>query len=74
MTRRKHPGALAHAFRHTYATVLLANGASLREVQRLIGHASIATTQNYLDSLASEEHAAARTNPALAALRARPGR
>ena len=57
-------GALAHSLRHTYATLLIDNGASLPEVQRLLGHADLSTTQAYIGVTGKGLEEAALTNPA----------
>jgi site-specific recombinase XerD len=48
-----------HALRHTYAIRALRAGGNVIAVQKLLGHASVATTQRYLDHLALGELRAA---------------
>lgn len=46
-----------HSLRHTFATWLVQSGASIYEIQKLLGHSDIKTTQIYAHLAASELHA-----------------
>ncbi|MBA8924704.1 site-specific recombinase XerD [Kutzneria viridogrisea] len=55
-------GANLHALRHTFATRLAEDGASASEIMALLGHASLATSQNYIEATGREQRAAAASN------------
>lgn len=57
---RKPDGEAAHAFRHTYAKGLVARGVPISSVQKLLGHASLNTTEVYLRMTGAELHDAAQ--------------
>ena len=70
---RQPPGEAAHAFRHTYAVGLVANGAGLPAVQELLGHSNLATTSVYLRATAAHLHDTVRAAPIRGLLTSLPG-
>ena len=62
-------GEAVHAFRHTFATGLINNGADLASVRQLLGHASIASTQIYLRMTGADLASAVRAAPITALAR-----
>ncbi|WP_420753973.1 tyrosine-type recombinase/integrase [Rhodococcus sp. O3] len=62
-------GALAHALRHTFATSLADSGATMVELQQLLGHRSLQTVQIYTSATNDAVRHAARHNPVYELLR-----
>ncbi|MFZ3394659.1 MULTISPECIES: tyrosine-type recombinase/integrase [unclassified Rhodococcus (in: high G+C Gram-positive bacteria)] len=56
-------GALAHALRHTFATSLADSGATMVELQQLLGHRSLQTVQIYTSATGDAVRHAAQHNP-----------
>ena len=65
---------LVHALRHTLATRLAEDGATASEIQHILGHESLSTSQVYSDATASEQRAAARANRPTVPFAGSPGR
>jgi integrase/recombinase XerD len=61
--RAQVPLVSLHQFRHTCASDLLENGASLTEVQRLLGHKGVDTTSRYLHVADPERARAMNKHP-----------
>lgn len=58
-TRHDLPHINPHAFRHTVASVLLANGTDIVTVSKQLGHASITTTESFYSHIIEENKAKA---------------
>ena len=64
-----------HLFRHTCATLMLENGADVRFIQELLGHAELSTTQIYTQvSIRALKEVHTRTHPGRIDPRPRSGR
>ena len=60
-----HPNAACHLLRHACATHMLENGADIRYIQALLGHADLSTTEVYTRvSILKLKEIHAKTHPA----------
>jgi integrase/recombinase XerC len=59
---------MAHALPDTYATCLAEDGATATEIQALLGHESLNTSQGYIEATANATRQAARANRTYRAL------
>lgn len=62
-------GTLVHALRHTFATRLAEDGASVTEIMHLLGHASVTSSQAYIEVTARAQREAAGSNRTYGVLR-----
>ena len=53
INRKGEPALAAHDLRRTAAALALKGGADLRQIQQMLGHASIVTTERYLEPMRS---------------------
>ena len=53
INRKGEPSLAAHDLRRTAAALALKGGADLRQIQQMLGHASITTTERYLEPMRS---------------------
>ena len=59
-----HPNAACHLLRHACATHMLENGADIRYIQALLGHADLRSTQIYTQvSIVKLKEVHAATHP-----------
>lgn len=73
-SRNIAPHLAPHQFRHSAATLLIENGVDIRIVQRLLGHASIATTEIYTHVADAALHSAVSRADTLSNLVPQPSR
>lgn len=62
-------GTLVHALRHTFATRLAEDGASVTEIMHLLGHSSVTSSQAYIEVTARAQREAAGSNRTYGVLR-----